>query len=331
MPSKLFRVALPALGLFAAACPLPALSASFTFADAKCASFSVVDNGGGNLTITCNGAATNPGTPPPAGAPTGCAVTRVPADGNVPSAGGAIGAALYCASTATSYTWRKNGAAYAAGQGISDRLPGNSGAAALTTTYDVVACNGAACAAPITTTFVVASGAGGGGVPANNMCGQYSNVIFVDVPWGGQATANSGGGTFAAGGVLVARFTVPAGVAYGDGALGKIQVAEYNDPATYRQATLSQVACDFRGAPGPYGQPGAQDSPTGGSAALPLAWRFGNTATAEFTVTGSNVFYPQLVPGQMYFYNVRNFSQDLGNAVSCSGASCNAVISINTP
>ena len=328
---KLIRAALPALGVIAVLCPLPAQSASLTFSNTNCPAFTLVDNGGGNFTLSCNGATAPPPTPPPAGAPTGCAITRAPADGNMPGSGGPNGAAVYCQSPVTSYTWRKNGAVYAAGQGISDTLPANSGSAALTTTYDVVACNGSACINPLVTTFVVAGGGGGGTTSANNLCGQYQNVTIIDVPWGGQATANVNGGSFAANGVLVARFTVPAGAVYGDGAIGKIQVAEYGDPATYRQATLSQVACDFRGAPGPYGNPNAQDAPAGASAAIPLAWRFGNTATAEFTVTGLNIFYPKLTPGQMYFYNIRNFSQDLGNAVSCNGSTCNAVVSINSP
>ena len=324
---KFVRAALVSLAAITAVVATPSQAASFSFSNPNCSSFTLTDTGGGTFTLTC--IPVGQGNQGP-GAPTGCAITRNPSDGNVASTGGAVGASASCSGTVTSWNWRKNGASFATSAAISDTLAANSGTAPVTTTYDVTACNGTSCSNTVVTTFIVA-GTGGGGGTAQNFCDQYQNVTYIDVPWGGQVLGTSGGGSFAAKGVLVARFTVPASAAYGNGAVGKIQVAEYGDPATYRQATLSQAACDFRGAPGAYGTPNAKSEPQGNSANFPLGWRFGNTAVAEFTVTGNSRFYPKLVPGQSYYFNIRNIVQDLGNAVSCAGSTCNVLVSINTP
>jgi hypothetical protein len=132
--------------------------------------------------------------------------------------------------------------------------------------------------------------------------------------------------------VLVAKFTIPAGVGYGFGASGKVQVAEFGDPPTWRQASLSTEPCDFRGVANGSKDPFVRD--VTGATAFPLQWATGNTAVAEFTVTGTAFFKPQLQPGQTYYLNVRNWNP-WGNggsgAVSCNGPTCNAIISINTP
>jgi len=43
---------------------------------------------------------------------------------------------------------------------------------------------------------------------------------------------------------------------------------------------------------------------------------------------------PQLVPGQTYYYNIRNWSPYLNSGaggVSCGGSTCNAIVSVATP
>jgi hypothetical protein len=168
--------------------------------------------------------------------------------------------------------------------------------------------------------------------PSSNSCAQYSTVNFLDVPWGSQAVSR-GNGEFHSNGVLVAQFTVPLGFASSNGSKGKIQHAEFGDSPTYRQASLSTMPCDFRGA-AVVATDKYQFSLTGGGASLPLYWSFGNTGYIEFTVTGTAFNTTQLVPGQTYYYNVRNYSPDLNNGAggnSCSGGVCNVIISINTP
>jgi len=154
----------------------------------------------------------------------------------------------------------------------------------------------------------------------------------MDVPWGGINNTTGNGTPFQNNGIVVARFTVPAGAAYTFGSVGKIQVAEYGDPPTYRQASLSTQACDFRGVM--TGQFDTYHRDVTGQQAYPLQWAVGNTAVAEFTVTGSTLFRPQLQPGVTYYYNIRNwnpFGNGGSGSVSCGTATCNAIVSINTP
>jgi hypothetical protein len=176
----------------------------------------------------------------------------------------------------------------------------------------------------------VAGGGGGGG--GGGFCNNYQNVILLTVPWGGVADTRSAGENFLPNGILVAQFTVPSGWANNPGSIGKVQVAEYGDPPTYRQASLSTQACDFRGvATGQYDQYFRDIT---GKQPFPLQWAFGNTAVAQFTVTGNALFQPQLQPGTTYYYNVRNWNPYGNNgagSISCGSASCNAIISINTP
>jgi len=254
--------------------------------------------------------------------PSGCSLTANPT--SLPAGGGTVVLTAACSGggAATSYSW--TGGTIAATTTVATQSINITG----TTTFTVTPSNAAGNGNTATATVAVAGGGGGGG----SLCDKYQNVIVLDVPWGGVNDTRSAGTNFLPNGILVARFTVPAGWANNPGNVGKVQAAEYGDPPTYRQASLSTQACDFRGvANGQYDQYFRDIT---GIQPYPLQWAFGNTAVAEFTVSGNALFRPQLQPGVTYYYNVRNWSP-YGNggtgSTSCSRSSCNAIISINTP
>jgi len=256
--------------------------------------------------------------------PTGCSLTLNPS--SLPAGGGAVTLSASCSGggAPTSYSWSGGSVT-----GITTTASQSTNVTA-TTTFSVTPSNSAGPGNTAQATVTVAGGGGGGG--GTGSCANYQNVIFLDVPWGGVADTRSSGSNFLPNGVLVARFTIPAGWANNPGSVGKVQVAEYGDPPTYRQASLSTMACDFRGVvTGQYDQ---YFRDLTGQQPYPLQWAFGNTAVAEFTVTGNALFRPQLQPGGTYYYNVRNWNP-YGNggtgSTSCGGSSCNAIISINTP
>ena len=260
--------------------------------------------------------------------PSGCTLTANPT--SLPVGGGAVLLTATCSGggAPTQYSWT--------GGGIPALTVGNVQNPSLTatTTFTVTPSNsaGSGNTASVTVTVASGGGGGGGGGGGQSFCANYQNVIFLDVPWGGVADTRSSGQNFLPNGILVAKFTVPSGWTNGQGSVGKVQAAEFGDPPTYRQASLSTSACDFRGvANGQYDQYFRDIS---GQQPYPLQWAFGNTAVAEFTVTGNALFRPQLQPGQTYYYNVRNWNP-YGNggqgSTSCGGSSCNAIISINTP
>ena len=85
---------------------------------------------------TLNGQGSAPVTwsntpPPPPAAPSGCQITRTPANGQLSTAGGPITVGATCNGTVTSWTWTKNGAAWQTGQSQQDTLPANTLAAAV--------------------------------------------------------------------------------------------------------------------------------------------------------------------------------------------------------
>jgi hypothetical protein len=255
--------------------------------------------------------------------PSGCSLTPSPA--SLPAGGGPVTLTASCSGggSPTSYSWTGGQIAQITAVGS------QSTSITATTTFTVTPSNSAGAGNTASATVTVAGGGGGGG---GSFCDKYTNVIFMDVPWGGIADTRSNGTTFLPNGILVAKFTVPASWVNTSGYVGKAQVAEYGDPPTYRQASLSESACDFRGVAN--GQWDQYLRDITGKQPYPLQWAFGNTAVAEFTVTGNALFRPQLQPGKTYYYNIRNWNP-WGNgglgSTSCGGGSCNAIVSINTP
>jgi len=157
--------------------------------------------------------------------------------------------------------------------------------------------------------------------------------VILDVPFGAQATTGGSGGSFLANGIVVARFTVPAGFTSGSGNKGTITAAEYGDPGTYRQASLSTKACDFRGVSTGTGV-SYQYSISGGGATYPLFWSASNQPSVQYTVSGTALATPQLTPGTTYYFNIRNYSPFINGGlggVSCGGSTCNLIVSVSTP
>jgi hypothetical protein len=159
------------------------------------------------------------------------------------------------------------------------------------------------------------AGGGGGGGGGGDFCGSYSNVVRQSVGWGDNArmlTSSMGG--FQSNGVIVLQFTVPSSPG-GYGTAGNTSIAEYGEPPTFRQMTLSKSACDFR-TPDPSGANG------------PFTSNLGNTALINWNVGNSPI---GLTPGQTYYMNFRNYSPDLPNGLSCFTNTCNAAIVTNWP
>ena len=256
-------------------------------------------------------------------APSGCSLAASPA--SLPTGGGATTLGVSCSGggAPTSFAWT--------GGSLTPSTSTGSQSTNVTTTtaFSVTPSNGAGAGNVASATVTVA----GTTAPSADLCSQYTNVVFLDVPFGGQAVSGGPGGSFSAKGILVARFTVPANFTSASGSKATITLGEYGDSATYRQASLSPKACDFRGVATTY--PGKYTSSLGGGGATyPLAWSASNAPSLEFTVTGTALGTAQLVPGQTYYWNIRNYSPYLNGGaggVSCAGATCNVVVQIPRP
>jgi hypothetical protein len=144
-------------------------------------------------------------------------------------------------------------------------------------------------------------------VGSTDFCGQFSDVVRVNEPWGGAPLIPQNyGGSFRANMVLVVSLVVPATGSYGSPSFTS-SVAEYQGSPTYRQVTLSRSQCDFR-AFDPSGQAG------------PISIGLGNTATVSSSV-GNGL---PMIPGQTYYLNIRNWIP--GRGTSCAQSPCNAIV-----
>jgi hypothetical protein len=280
----------------------------------------VAANGAGSgpaASLTVNWQAAAPLT-----APTGCTLTSTPS--SLPTGGGATVLSVSCSGggAPTNFGWT--------GGALAPDTTASTQSANITTTtvFSVTPRNGAGNGNSASTTVSVAGTTGTNGT---DFCSNYSQVTFIDVPWGGQAISGGGAGSFFKNGVLVARFTVPAGYGSAFGSKGRIEYAEYVDSSTYRQASLSSKACDFRGVATNTSERYKSDLT---NATYPLIWAASNTSAAYFTVTGTALATPQLVAGQTYYLNLRNYSPYLNGGAggnSCGSTTCNAIVRITTP
>ncbi len=156
------------------------------------------------------------------------------------------------------------------------------------------------------------------------MCAGYPSVLDVDLPWGnGQNVTTGALGGFAWNAVIAGRIVVPADAATGS-LLGTMVVAEYQGPPTTRVISLSTTPCDFRDMTN-----GAPVDPQGG--AHPMAWSFGNTASINFFVGPGDGSHAALLPGQVYYLNVQNYSIDLMGNSCTSMTKCDAVLNVSPP
>lgn len=149
------------------------------------------------------------------------------------------------------------------------------------------------------------------------LCAQFPESLHTDFGnSGGIAYSTYSETGFRWNGAWAVRFTVP-GTAQ-DASFGSVQVAEFNGPPTYREATLSRTACDFR-----------PIDATGNNG--PVAVATGNTASLTFVAGASLPGYPGLAPGGAYYLNVRNYLAG-SNAITCASPSrCDALANINLP
>jgi hypothetical protein len=305
--------------VLAFAAPSISTAATLTLSAPNCSDFTVSSNNG-NVTLNCVAISTG------SGAPQNCSLTSS-ANNVAPGTIVTLTASCSGGGAPTSFSW--------GGQGINASGPAQQSIqVSSTTTFTVTPSNGSGPGNQAQVTVNVTSGGGGGGGNAGgDLCSQYQNVVRMDVPWGGSKDTRSNGTPFLANGVLAVRFTVPAGAAYSFGALGAVNVSEFADggPA-FRQASLSTTACDFRGVATTRHDDYLRDLT--GATAFPMEWATGNTASAQFTVTGTSANMPQLQPGGTYYYNVRNWSpfNNRGQgAVSCTKSTCNVIVQVRTP
>ncbi|HEX4885494.1 MAG TPA: hypothetical protein VFX05_15230 [Casimicrobiaceae bacterium] len=292
------------------------LTATVTEAGGRsCVYTAVADGGGsGSTSVVWQGAS----TAPPPNAPTGCSITRTPSNGSLGTSGGAVSMTVNCTGggTVTSWAWRKNSqSGWSTSKSPSDTLPANTSSAQVTYTYGVTACAGNACATEVQTTFSVA-----GSQPVG-MCANYPDVVFVDLPWGGQIDTYNNG-QMRPETVVVGRLQVPANAVTGAIRQGRMSWVEFSGSPINRLASLSTQPCDFRGyTPSTY-----PTDPTGASA--PLKWGVGQTGDITFGLQGG-VGSPPLVPGQTYYFNLQNRNH-LNDTSSCTAALCDLRMTIST-
>ena len=155
--------------------------------------------------------------------------------------------------------------------------------------------------------------------PPVGRCGLFPSALYTDMGStnGTAHSLYSDPPAFAWNGAWAVRFTMPSTAHSGQ--TGFAAVAEYGGPATYRETTISTVACDFR-ASDPTGQNG------------PVARGNSNTAFITFGVGASSPSQPALAPGGTYYLNVRNFYPDDGS-ITCPATPgrCDASAALSLP
>jgi hypothetical protein len=323
--------------------PSAASAASISFTDNNCSSFSITGSAP-NFQLVCNGGTT---TPPPSNgiAPSGCSIYPV----SVPSTGANIQLNAFCSAgdPVKSWVWTSSGGMpqQTTSTGtltVNNVMPNTTFWAVPHTnlggTGDLVG-NVAGVVVGVGTTTGGGTGGGGGagggtgGGGATGLCGQYSNVVFMNMkgPYDRQDTITNGT-PFVSGGVIVAQFQIPAGAAYPPGSEGYVSFAEFGDPPAYREVSLSTTACDFRGSGTGINDPYTRDLT--GQSPFPLDWSLGIAGFEYFTVTGSVPNVPQLQPGGTYYINIRNRSPYANNGAggpSCATGTCNVVVTFRLP
>src|SRR5258708_38497366 len=100
---------------------------------------------------------------------------------------------------------------------------------------------------------------------------------------------------------------------------GRIVVAEFGGPPTFRETTFSRVPCDFR-----------PDDPTGNNG--PFVRDEGTGINESFVPGASSPGTIGLMPGVDYYVNIRNW-QAQGGFISCDPSilRCDAFFFITLP
>jgi hypothetical protein len=261
----------------------------------------VASNGsgaGGAATVTVNWTA--PVTAPP--------VCSVSANNTSPTVGQTVTFTASCNGSPTAYVWTNCG-------GSTSNTCSAIATGAGSQTYYVAGTNqfGTGTAVGVVVNWQPAGTGGGGG--GGDFCSAFGNVIGQTIGWGdlsGQRIYTSSMGGFGPTTALVIQFTVPTSPST-YATEGKVSFAEFGDPPTLRQQTISKSRCDFRPV-----------DPTGASG--PLSKAEGVQTLTQFNVGAAPL---NLTPGQTYYINVRNFSSDIGQ--TCTGGACNGSITFDWP
>lgn len=186
-------------------------------------------------------------------------------------------------------------------------------------TYSVVASNQFGPGSAAATTLNWASAP----PPGADLCGSYGDVMRIDLPWGGGIIDTRNGGGLRPGTVIAARLQVPANATSLQGQ-GQVRFYEYIDGPAARQLTVSTSACDFRGFV--VGSASRTD-PT--SVSAPIAWSNSQTPGIGFDIS-SATSPVRLVPGQTYYFNLRNVDWASG-VNSCNAGTCNGRFQMTPP
>lgn len=242
----------------------------------------------------------------PPTAPPSCTISASTA---TPYVGGSVTLTANCSQSPTGFQWTNCNSSSATCTATSTQ----TGPA----TYSVAGVNqfGPGQAASTTVTWGTPPPAGA------DFCGQYANVNYVNLPWGGYIDTHANGG-FHANGVLVGRIRVPAN-ATGTG--GLVSVVEYIDGQARRIMSISPSACDFRGF-----TPGVGFAVDPAGEKNPLGWGAGINPNVFYGISGSATSGIRLDAGRTYYVNIRNIDFDTGQS-SCRTATCNVRMTLNTP
>ena len=242
----------------------------------------------------------------PATAPPVCTITSSTASVFV---GGSVTLTANCTQSPTSWQWTN------CNSSTSTCIAASSTAGAFT--YSVIASNsfGPGSAAATTLTWESAP------PPGADLCSNYGDVMRIDLPWGGTLDTRDGGG-MRPGTIVVARMRVPANATSAQQA-GQVRFYEYIDGQAQRQLTVSSSACDFRGF-----VPGGSSRTDPTSVSAPMAWSNDPTPAIFFDVTTASSL-PRLMPGQTYYFNLRNVDW-VGGTNTCSTATCNGRFQVAT-
>lgn len=264
----------------------------------------------------------------PTNPPTGCTITRTtPANGQLPTTGGAITLTASCTggSAPTSWQWRKNGVATSVTTATyNETLPANTNTAATTYSYDARACVNGNCGAytsPVTTVTVA-------GTAPVGFCSQYSDVRFIDLNWGNPPVDTAGTVQLNVGTIIVARLNVPTSATSPGDIPGTISMVEFMGPTANRVMTLSTQPCDFRGySPGYFPPPDA----TGANG--PMRWEGGINPNMLFLLANDPPGFPPkplLAPGTTYYVNLQTIHSATG-LNSCPTNSCDVRFTVDPP
>ena len=234
---------------------------------------------------------------PPAPA---CTAFQVTSTSPSPVIGSSIAIATSCTNNPTAYQWTGCNGSFTTCS-VQSSTPGPQ-------TYTVVASNAGGSSAPASVTVNWSSSASA----PPGFCGQFPSYLFTRVGTS-SIQANSRDYPvppgFAANGAWVEQFTVPATASGGQ--IGRLTLAEFDGPPTFREATLSTTPCDFR-----------PTDPSGASG--PIARGSGIGVTQLFSVGAAVAGIPTLGAGGTYYFNVRNANTD--GSLSCGAAKCDAFI-----